>query len=488
MLEALKDIAKHSIVYGSGTLLRKAIGFFMIPIYTHFLMPEDYGILEMLELFTSIFGILVFIAIRSAITRIYYEYDGTEERREVISTALLSTLVFCGVAVVLAVGFSDGISKLIFMKADYGGFVTLVLVTFYLQAIGDIGFTYLQIKQQSGLFTFLSTVKVIVQLSLNILFLVVLKQGVKGLLVGGLIASALVAVYFFVTVTAETRLRFSKKKLIQILTFGLPLVPANMATFVVNYIDRYLLNYYGSLRIVGIYSLSYKFGMLPQLLITGPFISIWIPKRLEIFRTKNAEEFYAVVSTYYFLLVCYAATAISVFSWEIIKIMADPIYIEAYRYIAMISFSYVFAGLVYQLNIGMHFMKKTKYISYINVSTAALNVILNLILIPRFHIWGAAISTLIAFAVRTVIYYIMNQKIYPIPFENQRMLKIAIGSALVYFLSTTVHFSGLAMNIAVKTMLMILLIVGLGLLRFFTEREIRALKMLFLSMKSKMCW
>ena len=476
MIDILKNIAKHSVIYGLGTVLRKGIGFFMIPIYTRFLLPEDYGILEMLELFTSMFGILVFIAIRSAIVRIYYEYEEKNEQKEVISTALIATSIICGVAVGVLLNFSSGISQLIFMNKNHGSLVTLVLITFYLQTIGDVGFAHLQIKQQSVFFTILSVIKVFIQLSLNILFLVVLKQGVYGLLLGGLISSVIVALYFLVNLAFETRLKFSKTKLNQMLSFGIPLIPANIATFIVNYIDRYLLNYFFSLAAVGIYSLSYKFGMLIQIMITGPFISIWMPKRLEISRQNNAKSIYALVTTYYFLIVCFIALSLSVFSRELILIMADAAYIDAYKYIGIIAFSYVISGLVYHYNIGMHIQKKTKYVSYINVPTAIINVLLNLILIPKFFIWGAAISTFISFIFRSLCYLLVNQKIFPIPFETIRMLKITFVCIFLYCISFQIDSHSIILNILIKFNLCLLFFVILFLLRFFTEQEIRQIK------------
>jgi O-antigen/teichoic acid export membrane protein len=449
----------------------------MIPIYTRFLLPEDYGTLEMLDFFISMFGILVFIAIRSAITRIYYDYMVVEEQKEVISTALVSTLIICGVAVGVSLNFSCGISQLIFMNKNHCNLVTLVLITFYLQTISDIGFAYLQIKQQSGFFTILSVIKVFIQLSLNILFLVVLKKGVYGLLLGGLISSVLMALYFFVYLTFETKLKFSKTKLKQLLSFGIPLVPANMATFVVNSVDRYLLNYFSSLAAVGIYSLSYKFGMLIQIMITGPFISIWLPKRLEISRQHNAKRIYALVTTYYFLIVCFIALSLSVFSRELILIMADAAYSDAYKYIGIIAFSYVISGLVYHYNIGMHIRKQTKYVSYINVPTAIINVLLNLVLIPRFFIWGAAISTIISFVFRSLCYYLVNQKIFPIPFETIRMFKIAFACIIVYGISFQINFHSFMLNILIKFNLCLFFFVVLFLFRFFTEQEIQQVKL-----------
>src|SRR6185437_15619971 len=97
MLEELRKLLRHTTVFGLGAVLGKAVGFFMIPFYTHYLIPSEYGTLELLDLTTSVVGLILGAWVTGPVLRFYYDSDEQRERDRVISTALIGTilLAFC---------------------------------------------------------------------------------------------------------------------------------------------------------------------------------------------------------------------------------------------------------------------------------------------------------------------------------------------------------------------------------------------------------
>src|SRR5687768_10166517 len=97
----LKSILKHGSIYGISRILSRAVGFLMIPVYTRFLDPEGYGILELLDLTLSVMGLVIANGINSSIFKFYYKHEDDRSRRAVVSTAILSVAgigAVCGLA------------------------------------------------------------------------------------------------------------------------------------------------------------------------------------------------------------------------------------------------------------------------------------------------------------------------------------------------------------------------------------------------------
>src|SRR5579864_270005 len=101
MLEELKRLFKHSSIYGLGNVLGKMVGFFMIPVYTHYLTTADYGVLELLDLSLALMGLVLTMWMNASIVRHYYDYDDPQDRNEVVSTIYLLAVAI-GAAVALA--------------------------------------------------------------------------------------------------------------------------------------------------------------------------------------------------------------------------------------------------------------------------------------------------------------------------------------------------------------------------------------------------
>ena len=96
-----KFLAKHTMVYTLGTFMQKIVSLLLIPVYTRFLTPHDYGVKELVGLSTDVIGILLATAISGAIYRFYFEYKDVKDRNEVISSAVITIAAFGLIALIL---------------------------------------------------------------------------------------------------------------------------------------------------------------------------------------------------------------------------------------------------------------------------------------------------------------------------------------------------------------------------------------------------
>jgi O-antigen/teichoic acid export membrane protein len=278
--------------------------------------------------------------------------------------------------------------------------------------------------------------------------------GVLGVLLGNMIAAITIAIIMMVTVLSKVGLRFSINSLKEMLRFGLPLVPGALANFVVLVSDRYFVKVFGSLAHTGIYSLSCKFGVLPHNFVTMPFFQIWSVRRFELMKSSTAEETMGRVITYFLMVITYIGLGLSVLSKDVIQIIADPKYWDAHLYIPLLVLSYIIFGLYNHFSVSILIHKKTKYISYIDLSNGAINVLLNIVLIQRYGIFGAVYATLISYTLRIAVLYVVSNRIQKIYFEFGRAAKILATATMVYVASMFIDSGSAITNLLLKGLLL----------------------------------
>lgn len=469
MFNELKSLIKHSSVYGSANLLQKGIGFVMIPVYTHYLSPADYGLLELMELTINVLTTLMGMGLGQAIIRFYHSYENPQDRMEVFTTSLVFILLLCPVSVIVLEVFAKPIAGIALGNPDYYRYLQIMFIAMGLQTVAFVPESFLLAKKESILFSAISIGTLISYLSFNILFLVVFKMGILGILVSIAITKVL-NTSSLLLVTSRLKLAFSFKKLRGMVGFGIPLVPATIGMFIMHFSDRFFVQKYCNLSDLGLYSLGYKFGMILGVIVSAPILRIWDTQRFEIAKTKEAKQVFGRMFTYYSLVVVFAGLGISVFIREIISIMAAAEYRGAVVVTPLIVLSYIFYGISNFLLLGITITNKTKYIAYIQLSAAAVNILLNMYLISSYGVMGAAVSTVLSFFWLSMFSFLVSQKLYPVPFEYGRVSILFLLALLIFGLSQLVDAS-LLMSLGIKSLLMIAFPVTLILGRFFYEDE-----------------
>ena len=476
MFEEVKSVTKHFLVYGLGNVLSKIAGFILIPVYTHYLATSEYGTLELLELTTYVAGMFLAVGISESVMRFYFDFREPEKRHEVVSTALLWIWGISLFGVVWLLLFSPDVSLLVFNSSDNAGLFRLIFLSMTFSLAGEIPLAFIRAQQKSVLFTAISVSRLILNVGLNILFIVGFGWGIRGIILSGLITHALTSIFLSVYAFRETGFLFSLPKLKNMIKYGIPYIPGGLGMFIIHFVDRFLLQRFTSLSEVGIYSLGYKFGMILNPLVNDAFFSIWKPKMFELAERKDARDIYSVMFTYFLFIEIFLALGISVLIKDVLVIISDPGYHAAYKVVPLILLSYVLWGSYFQVQIGILLKKKTRYIAYVVAVSAAANLALNFLLIPRIGIWGAAFSTLVSFGLTTVLTYVISNRMYPVKYEFGRIFKLLGLAVALYLISLGVNTNSLFSTLFLKSLLVLSFPFCLFLLRFYTQPEIGKIK------------
>ena len=472
MFREIKTLIKHSSIYGASNILSKGIGFIMIPIYTHLLAPSDYGVLELLDLTINVITMLLAMNMGSSIVRYYHHFDKEQDKNEVFTTALISIALLCVVVVGVFECFTEFFAKVVLGKVDYSIYFQIIFISMGLQTIASVPENLLLARKQSFIYSAVSIGTLFSYLTFNIIFLVVYRMGVMGILLSMVITKVLNTSSLLLITFSKIKLSFSFEKLKQMLKYSLPLVPASMSLFVIHFSDRFFLRTYCSLEEIGLYSLGYKFGMMLSFMISQPIFQIWGTQRFEIAKKDHAKYTIGKIFTYYSGVVIFFGLGISLFIDDALKIMTPLEYHEAATIVPVIVLSYILCGMGNFFTLGIAITFKTKYLGYINTLAAGLNILFNLFFIQRYGVMGAAISTVLTFFFIATSCFLFSQRLFSVTIEYRRLFKLLALSLFILFFSFYIHTS-LLISIGLKSLLILSFPGFLYLFGFFSKEELR---------------
>jgi O-antigen/teichoic acid export membrane protein len=234
-------------------------------------------------------------------------------------------------------------------------------------------------------------------------------------------------------------IRFSRRRLQQVLAFGTPLVPITVATWAIAVSNRLFIRAHSGLVDVGLFSSGSKVAQIMLLAVTA-FSLAWGPFAYSIAEEPDAKRTYARVLTYYVAAVGWLAVALSIFA-PLILWIARPAYAPAYQVVPPLVISYMITGAYSIVAIGTSLSRKTIHLSWTTISAAAVALALNTVLplLPGLALVGGALATMCGNLVSVGLVYLVSQRLYPIAFERRKVLICGAVLGLVILLGEISH-------------------------------------------------
>jgi len=465
----MRRLGRNGLIYGGGIFLNKAVAFLMLPIYTRFLTPADYGILQLIDMTIEVVSILAGSRMGAAVFRYYHKSDTAAEKHQVLSTALL--LMVAQYALIAATTFlvAPRVSLLVFGSAVQTDLIRIAAASLAFQSLVGVPLAYLQVRERSGLYVTINALKLVVQLSLNILFVVYLGMAAKGVLLSGLIANVLLGCVLSAYLVRDVGLRFSRAAARQQVRFGLPFVGTQVASFVLTFGDRYFLQAASGAAVVGIYALAYQFGFLLAQVGVEPFTRSWNPMRFEIARRTDRDRIFAETFVYYNLLLVTMGVGLALFAPDVIRIMADESFHAAAHLIPPIVLIYLFYGWTKFADVGILVSERTEYLTLANWLAAILVVVGYALLIPRFLAIGAVYATLIAFVFRFAAVYSFSQQLWRTRYDWAPVLRLTGLAVTVAVAGQFVPVASIWLSVGAHVVLLLVYAAGVMVLGVLPE-------------------
>ncbi len=442
-------IGRHTLIYGVGETLSRLASFLMLPLYTRFLTPSDYGSLELLSMVIDVTAMITGLGLAAGVFKFYTDAETDDGKKAVIATASLAVLAL-GLGT-LAVGWMASPSLIeVILPGSRASYMRMVFLIYFVQAAVGVPFMFMRVREQSKAYVALNLVKLIGLLTLNILFVAKMEMGIGGVLLSNLIVHTVLALGLNFYMLREVGLRFSRTVLRAMGRFGFPLVFWSLANFILVFSDRFFLSQSAGTAAVGIYSLAYKFAFVLTAFAFTPFQMIWDAQRFSIARQANAQEIFRRVFLYLNVGLGFGALLIALFVKDFLRLMADWSYLSAYKLVPLILVAQILYLWTAYCNLGIFLQNRTRSLASLSGVTIAAVVILNVLLIPRFGVYGAAVATLVAYALRFVAIYILAQKLYHIDYRWSNVMKLYAMFAATFFLHRLFGELSIASSIAVS--------------------------------------
>ena len=428
MIDSFKKIGQQSIVYGITRVIAALSGLVLVPILTRHFSPGDYGVIDLILTINSFLVIFLTLGLDSAAARYYYDSPKGIEQKKYLTNALLFLAIVLALITIVFTLMAGVLSKIIFGSDMYREILRINFWTVPFIVLFNYFLSVFVTRLQSGRYAILFLLNQALVLGLVILFLVRSQFQFKVIYEAYLLAAIISFMTSLILVRSNLTISFAKKYLGKLLTYGLPLLPAGIALWFLDLSDRFFVIKYTDSFQLGIYALGAKIA-LPVSLIVSAFVLPWIPFAFSILKKKDAKTIYAKYFTYFVAASAFCAILVTYFSKTIILLLASPEYLGATRVAWVLAWGMVAYGAFFILALGVYIAKKTWYVSISVLVAAIINISLNFYMVPKFGIFGAAITTLLAYVVNAGLIYKMSQKHYYIAMEIDRILKIIILGA-----------------------------------------------------------
>ena len=455
----MTKIIKSTTFYTIGNILPQAGSFIMLPIYTRYLSPGDYGIVNSMQVFSAILTILFTLAIDRSIYRLYYDYKTESDKRDYLGTISISIIGIATIILSLLFLFRGAIAH-IYESIEFYPFYLYTILAAYFAIFSIIPKIYLQINEKAGKYVILSIWQYLLTAGFALYFIVGRASGAEGMLKGFMMGNMLLLPIFIYIIVTVSNFKFKLSILKNSLMFSWPLLPGLLSAWILNLSDRVFIERYFDLHDVGIYSLGYKIAGL-VLILSNAFILAYNPI---FYKLANSDDQISAKRTLYnynnayITVVMTIAFLMSFLSREAIYIFLDSKYYEAYKIVPLISIAYVISIVSGLFNIMIYQDKKVAPLALIGISGAFINILLNMILIKPFGIYGAAYATIISFVVIFILSWRLAKRCYYIP-ANYLELSVYFISGIAIIGFFTIIDLDIMASIMIKPIILSLIII-----------------------------
>jgi O-antigen/teichoic acid export membrane protein len=446
VIQRLKELARHSAIYGLGSVVSSLLAVFLLPLYTRYLTRADYGSIETLVAASAVLTIFLQAGINSAFFRFYFDSPDPDDRNRVVRTSFWFTMGGATVGLALGVLLAPELSSLLFATHSRAGLVRAAAVMLWANLNYQQLTSLFRVEQRSLAYVIASLTNVAITIGATIVLVVGLHKGALGALIGNFAGT--LSVYFPLLLHRRFQLglQFDRGLLRRMNAFGLPLVPAALALWVNNFSDRLFLVKLAGASEVGLYSIGIRLSSAIVLLLTA-FRTAWPAFAYSIEDEREARDTYGFVLTYVLLIVCWAALALGALGPWLVHLLTTPQFYSGSRVVALLAFANAAKAGFMVVSIGIGRARRTQFNWVVTGFAAVVNIVLNVILIPPYGMIGAGIATVASFTVMFVFMAWHSQRIYPVPYQWRRVVTL-VGAAVALNVIAAAADAPLALAVA----------------------------------------
>jgi O-antigen/teichoic acid export membrane protein len=422
----LRRLGRHSAIYGLGGIVSRLLAVFLLPLYTRYLDREDFGAVGVVVAMTAVLVTVLRLGISSAFFRFYFDSSDPRHRSLVVRTSFWFTMASATIGLAAGLALAGPLADL--LGLDDPNLVRAGFVAVWAQMNYEQLTALFRAEERSTAFVLASLTNIAVTIGATVLLVVALEKGAIGVIVGSFTGTLVVYLALLTVHREQLGLQFSRPLLREMNRFGIPLVPAALALILVNFSDRFFLVHLDGLDEVGLYEIGVRIASAMVLLLTA-FRMAWPAFAYSIEDDAEAKRTYAFVLTYLVAIAAWLALALGLLAPWLVRLLTTPEFYEGHRVVPLLAFGAMAYAAYIVMAIGVGRAKRTQFNWAITGLAAAVNVALNLILIPPYGMMGAAVATVAAYGLMFLAMTWYAQRVFPTPYQWRRVVTAA-GAAV----------------------------------------------------------
>ena len=418
---------KKILEYSANTFFNKLLLLMLLPLFTRWLIPEEYAIYTNLLIFTSFAGLVYMLGQQQAVFSYFY-YKKTDEYHFTYIFSIFITIISAGIVLtLLVILFRHELSICVLRTSKYSHLFIPISIVLFCDVLLGMTLSILNIMEKSSSYLKIGIIKNVL-FFLFILSCIFIKGfSIERIFVFLAISSFVSALCGLISIkkilnrlscTQAKKCYFSLSLIKRLLAFGIIMIPGTLAMISLRLSDRWMLTYFSpnSLYDVGIYAVGYKIGMI--ITIVNSLVSlVCFPYAMKIKDSKSAKKVFKKIFNYYVLFSGLIGMIIVIFAPEIFQLVIDKTYFSAAKLVIFGVASNFLLGTYNIINLGLYRKQKAMYITTAVAIGAVSNLILNYLLIPTFGVNGAGYASIIAYLIIVVFNYYSSRKVFHIKYK-----------------------------------------------------------------------
>lgn len=423
------SVFKSTAWYGAGFLILRAVNFFLLPMYSHVLNPDEFGNYSLIMAFYTIALVIYQAGFGIGFTKFYLD-ENNDDRKKVVLSSILNTIIIISV-ILSSFGllFTKQVSTILLGTPAFFGIFFIVFLTLLIENIAYFLLYYFKTLERSKFVVIVTSISTVFNFIINIYLVYYLREGIRGIFIAQLIASSIVVIILFPIIFKDYILSIDKKLLKRVFIFSAPLFIGSIFAILLEVADRYFIDFYLNKAEVGIYSFSYRIALIMNLFVIS-FRTAWVPRAINNYKEGDYSKdfgqiFTKLLSSTIFIFICVTLVVgdtfnINLFGYELF----GQEYLPGIYIIPVVLLSYIFSAFsgfysVYPLVEG-----KSRHFLISDFLALAINVILNILLIKPYGIMGAAAATLAGLMFMTIYLWLVSRNKISINYETKKIILI----------------------------------------------------------------
>jgi O-antigen/teichoic acid export membrane protein len=437
-MSMIGKLMSNSALYMAANVLQRGLSFLLIPLYSRYFTTAEFGAMDMLYQLAVTMALFTSLGLPQGLVRGFYlagdsgEVMAEDDRRKLLGALVTLLVPIAGLFTAGLILFAEPISRALFQGEGDPNWLRLTAWVYLALVMQQLPLQLYKTQQRSRAFAVWSLAAFLLVAGGNLYFIMALKWGLPGMLWGNLLGVGGTAVALTALLLPQIRLNVQWRRLAPLFAFGLPMLPNLLCRKVLEVANRYMLPHWHGLAQVGLFSMGARVAAIMDILLLVPFLYAWQPFFYSLSANPDAPRIFARVTHYFFLLMLCIFLGLQLLQGPALHFLGHGKFDAAGPVVSFLVLAILFNGLQYCVSAGIHLRKLLVAEMTIMAGAAGLNLLTNLLLIPKYGAAGAAAATALSYFVYMAGTFLLSQRYYPVPYLWRRAAFVFAPAVLAF--------------------------------------------------------